>query len=182
MKSPDNGSGRPPWLIYWRERGRPGKSLTTPQNLLYLLDLSDTALQRHLDGLTGDDALRQPPFRGNSLNWVMGHIVEGRNFMLELLGEPRVWSEAQCAPYATRSAPITGPAVPHYACDDILAAAAESLRRLRAKLQSLPAASLPGGEDEGLGALLLRMAWHEAYHAGQVEYLRQLAGKDDRVL
>ncbi|MEM8861967.1 MAG: hypothetical protein AAGD96_26900, partial [Chloroflexota bacterium] len=29
---------------------------------------------------------------------------------------------------------------------------------------------------------LLFLAWHEGYHVGQTEYLRQLAGKDDKII
>ena len=29
---------------------------------------------------------------------------------------------------------------------------------------------------------ILFLAWHEGYHLGQTEYLRQLAGKDDKVV
>ena len=156
--------------------------MTNPANILYMLDLNETALQKLLPGLTADDALLQPPTGGNCLNWVMGHIVEGRNYMLELLDEPRIWSETECAPYATRSAPISGPEAAHYAWGTILAAADDSLIRVRAKLLTLSQVDLPDGEDSGLGALLVRMAWHEGYHAGQVEYLRQLAGKADHAL
>jgi hypothetical protein len=156
--------------------------MTQPTDILYMLDLNQTALQALLPGLSAEDALRQPPSGGNCLIWIMGHIVEGRNYMLELMGEPRVWSEAECAPYATRSAPITGPETAAHAWETILAAADASLSRVRAKLLSFSAADLPDGEEVGLGAMLVRMAWHEGYHVGQVEYLRQLAGKHDRAL
>ena len=29
---------------------------------------------------------------------------------------------------------------------------------------------------------ILFLAWHEGYHLGQTEYLRQLAGKDDKII
>ena len=29
---------------------------------------------------------------------------------------------------------------------------------------------------------LLFLAWHEGYHVGQTEYLRQLSGKDDKII
>lgn len=33
-----------------------------------------------------------------------------------------------------------------------------------------------------LGQLVFFMYWHESYHTGQTEALRQLAGKDDKVI
>jgi len=41
------------------------------------------------------------------------------------------------------------------------------------------------GEDEEkvtLGMRIEFLSWHEAYHTGQTEYLRQLAGTDDKVI
>lgn len=156
--------------------------MTDPQDLLHLINLNDYTLNKQIDGLTHADALRQLPFPGNSLNWVMGHIVEARNYMLELLNEPRVWSEAECRLYAMRSQPIDGSQVPHYEWDTIVSAGEEALARIRAKLETLSAEDLAVGEAESLGSELVRMLWHEAYHIGQTEILRQLAGKNDKVL
>jgi hypothetical protein len=33
-----------------------------------------------------------------------------------------------------------------------------------------------------LGGVLAFLNWHEAYHVGQLELLRQLAGKNDQVI
>src|SRR5262245_30987494 len=116
--------------------------MATPDDLLYQIELNDYTLKRHLAGLTGDDALRQLPFRGNSLNWVMGHIVEARHYMLELLGVPGVWTPAQCQPYMSGSAPVTGTEPPPETWENILAAADESLQRICTKLKSMTAADL----------------------------------------
>jgi hypothetical protein len=159
--------------------------MISPDELLYQIELNDYSLKQHLAGLTAEDALLQLPFRGNCLNWVMGHIVEARHYMLELLGVPGVWSAAQCQRYMSGSAPVTGSDSPHEPWEGILAAADESLKRIRAKLESMTEADLqvvPPGDTDALGKILLRMTWHEAYHVGQTEVLRQLAGKNDRVL
>jgi uncharacterized damage-inducible protein DinB len=159
--------------------------MVTPDELLYQIELSDYTLQKQLAGITPDEALLQLPFRGNSLNWILGHIVEARHYMLDLLGVPRVWSAAQCQRYTTGSAPVTGSAPPPETWADLLAAADESLKRIQAKLQTMTAEDLqriPPGDTDPLGKILLRMTWHEAYHVGQTELLRQLAGKNDAVL
>jgi hypothetical protein len=147
--------------------------------------LSDYTLKLHLAGLTHNEALLQLPFRGNSLNWVLGHIIEARHYMLDLLGVPGVWSAAQIQRYTTGSAPVSGSESPHETWDDLLAAADEALKRIRAKLETMSAEDLqviPPGDTDPLGKILLRMNWHEAYHVGQTELLRQLAGKNDRIL
>jgi hypothetical protein len=156
--------------------------MTDPKDLLHLFALNEYTLKKQLEGLTHADSLKQLPFPGNCLNWVVGHIVEARNYTLDLLGEPRVWSEAKCQIYATRSQAISGPESEHYGWDEIVAAAVESLARIRAKLGQLSVEDLEVGRGETLGSQVVRMAWHEAYHIGQTEILRQLAGKEDRVL
>ena len=43
-------------------------------------------LLAQLEGLTHEDSLLQVPFRGNCLNWVLGHILTYRATMLEIVG------------------------------------------------------------------------------------------------
>lgn len=63
----------------------------------------------------------------------------------------------------------------------------ESLVRIQAALHSAGsdglARALPqGGEEAALGEALASLHWHETYHTGQFELLRQLAGKNDAVI
>jgi hypothetical protein len=37
-------------------------------------------------------------------------------------------------------------------------------------------------EDRTLGDRMAFACWHDTYHVGQTEYLRQLAGTDDKVI
>jgi len=78
-------------------------------------------LIQQLDGLTHEDTLLQLPFRGNSLNWVLGHIVAHRNYMLIALGKPSLWTDAENTMYDTDSEPITGLDSPHIHLDRLLA-------------------------------------------------------------
>ncbi|HEX2621431.1 MAG TPA: hypothetical protein VHL11_14835, partial [Phototrophicaceae bacterium] len=64
-----------------------------------LFDTTYGVLKRQVDGLTHEDSLLQLPFRGNCLNWILGHLITSRNDILELLGEPRFWDEATSAFY-----------------------------------------------------------------------------------
>lgn len=158
--------------------------MTTLQDLFHMLDLNDYTLKRQLAGITHEESLKQLPFRANCLNWVLGHIVEARNYTLEILGEERVWSEKACEPYASGSMPIVLAEDRHYHWNKIMADAAESQARIRAKLATLTEAELNTdiGKDITLRQQLVQMFWHEAYHAGQTEILRQLAGKNDHAL
>jgi hypothetical protein len=45
-------------------------------------------IKMQAEGLTNEDSLRQLPFHGNCLNWVLGHIVVSRDSVLETLDRP----------------------------------------------------------------------------------------------
>ena len=134
------------------------------------------------DGLTNSDSLLQPPFRGNCLNWVLGHIIVGRNNALELLGEEPVWTEQEASLYRSGSEPVTAgrQALP---LDRLLDDLSLSQQRIAAALErTLPEELAAGVESRGserpLGQVLSGLHWHETYHTGQLELLRQLAGTD----
>lgn len=144
--------------------------------------LNHRVIHLQIDGLTHADRLLQPPFRANCLNWVLGHIVAARNNALLMLGEEPVWSDQDAAPYATDSEPITGNRAGHR-LEKLVADLDRSQERLEAGLERIPAEELAEVKGEhSLGERLAGLYWHEAYHTGQTEFLRQLAGKDDKVV
>jgi hypothetical protein len=63
-------------------------------------------LQRQAAGLTQADSLLQPPFRGNCLNWVLGHLASNRDTILQTLDAAPVIGEAGSR-YERDSEPIT---------------------------------------------------------------------------
>jgi len=138
------------------------------------------------EGLTHADSLLQLPFRGNCLNWVLGHIIVGRNRVLKLLEEAPVWEESEAARYDTGSEPITGDeqALP---LAKLLRDLDESQQQITDALGRLPPEPLAEVVDTGrgeapLGKTVAGLHWHETYHTGQLELLRQLAGKNDAVI
>ena len=154
--------------------------------LLYLYGITYYVIKEQVDGLTHQESLLQLPFRGNCLNWVLGHIVVHRDKMLTMLGEERVWTEEQSALYGRDSAPITednsDKALPFV---EIMAAFEKSHARLIAVLEGATPAELeiiPEGSKSTISKKLAFWYFHESYHTGQTEYLRQLAGKNDKVI
>lgn len=137
-------------------------------------------------GLAHADSLLQPPFRGNCLNWVLGHIVAGRSTVLKLLGKTAIWHEKDLVRYKSGSAPIIRDeqALP---LDKLLQDLDRSQQQIMAALeQTTPealAAIVPfrGGELP-VGQAVAGQHWHETYHTGQLELLRQLAGIDDALI
>lgn len=135
-------------------------------------------IQRLTEGLTHDDSLHQPPYRGNCINWIMGHLIANRSLALTYFGDLPLWEGEWLDRYQTGSEPITGPvgALP-------LAALLEALDLSQERLTSYLAETSP--EDLGkniatprgerpLWQELSGLGWHETYHTGQLEILREV--------
>lgn len=145
--------------------------------------LNHRVLHMQIDGLNHEDSLLQPPFRANNLNWVLGHIIAGRSTALAILGGKSVWTEEEAAPYAQESEPIT--AADAYPLEKLVADLDIAQERLDVALEQITPdelAHVAEGKDRSLGERLSFLYWHEAYHTGQTELLRQLAGKYDKVI
>ncbi len=133
------------------------------------------------EGLTHADSLQAPPFGGNCINWVLGHILANRERALKLLDQPPYWPEERAARYQSGSEPVTGEA-DVYPLEALLADVLATGDRIAAALAARTADDLAAslGEDT-LGGALFGLCWHETYHAGQIELLRRLAGKEEAV-
>ncbi len=155
----------------------------SPALLSQLFGINYGVLKMQTAGLTHQDSLRQLPFRGNCLNWVLGHIVANRNEALLLLDEPPVWSEAETTTYQSDAEPITSDSEKVHPLEKILSDLDQSQERLMAALKRVSPETLAKviGE-ETVGQQLAGLHFHEAYHAGQTELLRQLAGKNDKIV
>lgn len=142
-------------------------------------------LTRQVEGLTHEDSLLQLPFRGNCLNWVIGHVLVSRQGALDLLGIKSWWTEEEIARYKFDSAPITSADDPAVLPLDRLIADFEKTQELLddgfAEISDAQLAE-KDKRDRTVAQRLLFTAWHEGYHVGQTEYLRQLAGKDDKII
>lgn len=156
------------------------------ESLVQSFALTHRIIRMQTDGLTHANSLLQLPFRGNCLNWVLGHIIAGRNTALKLLREPPVWDKEDATRYSTGSEPIRmdEQALPlNRLLDDL----DRSQQRIVASLEQIPPEGLAALVDSGrgerpLGQTLAGLHWHETYHTGQLELLRQLAGKNDSLI
>jgi uncharacterized damage-inducible protein DinB len=160
--------------------------MTSSESLIDLFGVNLVVVEKQTEGLTHADSLLQLPFRGNCLNWVLGHIVAGRDGILKLLGESPIWSEEEAAPYDRGSEPITCDGNVH-SLEKLLSDLNRSQALLVAALERTPQEELEKTietfrGERTLGNHVAFLLWHEAYHVGQLELLRQLAGKDDAVI
>jgi hypothetical protein len=135
-------------------------------------------LRQSLDGLTHADALVQPPVTGNCILWIVGHVVCYRNYALTTLNLPLALDEAAANRFARDSAPVLADE-PALARLEALSAAFEaSQTALLDGIAVMPAADLEHSVTMGRftmprAELILNYLRHEAYHIGQLEWLRE---------
>jgi uncharacterized damage-inducible protein DinB len=155
----------------------------SPEIFRQIAERNHGVIKLQTKDLTNEESLIQPPFRGNCLNWVLGHITYYRSRLLRTLGEPADWLEGQLHRYQRESEPITGATENVLSLDQLLNLLEQSQERIVAALQQLPAESLQVVKNEKtVEELLTLLQWHETYHIGQLEFLRQLTEKDDKVI
>ena len=161
--------------------------MITPTDLIGGFERNLGIIKAQTEGLSHADSLLQLPFRGNCLNWVLGHMADNRNTMLRLLGAEAILSEAHAKRYGYGSEPVCGDGDDILTLEQLLTALERGQSALAARLQNATVEELAGEVQSFLGTttlgqLIFFLFWHESYHVGQPEYLRQLAGKDDKVI
>lgn len=145
-------------------------------------------IRAQAEGLTHEDSLRQTEYNVNCFNWVVGHIVSSRRGVLRVLDvEPPV-TEEQVERYLRESDPIRddGPGVVEL--ETLLAWLDETEELLEERLASVDEAYLaeevPAGETRMAprGAQVMFGLFHDTYHTGQTDLLRQMSGKSDKII
>jgi uncharacterized damage-inducible protein DinB len=158
------------------------------ETLAHQLGLAEYVVDRNLDGITHAESLARPAGGGNSLNWVMGHLVQTYEQALLLLGHDRLFPAEEMDAYGSgRGGPADAAAVP---VEELVrrfrragAAMQAALLALGADDLARPASLSPTGDDgETVGSLLSSIAFHQAYHAGQTGTLRRLLGHRGAIL
>jgi hypothetical protein len=154
-------------------------TFTDAQSLSQAYGSTYWLINKLVDGLTNDDSLIQPPFESNCLNWILGHILTGRNEALSYLDVEPIWGEVEVNRYKSGSPPITraDQALP---LERLLRDFEESQERIVLALESASPEELATVVDtrfgeRPVGQHIGGLHWHETYHTGQLEILRALA-------
>lgn len=140
---------------------------------------SNHALAERLSAdITEMEALAKPGFGANSMNWILGHIVNARAEALAQLDTAFTWEVDESGLYRTGASPlIPGSERPLLY---LLKRLQEAQALLDGALQAAPDEYLRGVVETRFGDRprwehLAGLAWHETYHVGQLELLRQFA-------
>jgi hypothetical protein len=125
------------------------------------------------------------PFRANCLNWVLGHIIVYRDRALDVLGERSLLTEIESEIYEQGGEPVVDGAQA-VKLERLLSVLDQQQERLVTALKDIDSGRLGEIGDEEpqrtVGDRVEFLQWHETYHVGQLEILRQLAGKDDAII
>ena len=140
---------------------------------------NEAMLAKAIDGLSGEQWQVRPGGSGNSALWIVGHIAWARSRSLKLLGVD--WSAPWMNQFERGSRDEAGLQRPSHV--EIVAAFKDLSQRLSSALEAASDAALsaPAPEpspslDGTIGGMVSFLALHEAYHIGQIAYLRSLVG------
>jgi hypothetical protein len=161
--------------------------MITKEQLADGFGLNIRLIKRQTDGLSHADSLVQTPYNINCLNWVLGHIAVNRDGVMRLIGVEPVLSQEETLRYKTESYPITEDGPHILTLEKLLEILTTGQIRIEAVLDTLNEADLleeiqVGERMMALGTRLYGFYFHDTYHTGQTDLLRQIAGTNDKVI
>lgn len=151
--------------------------MTNPSSLVPVLARNLSLLARQADGVSHEASLRPIVPGGSTFNWLLGHLAQSRDRMLDALERERVLHEATAELYERGgSAPGADEAERFETLRSTLSAQQDRLAdALEAADEALLARPLFEGRSD-VRAWTESLVWHETYHVGQAALYRRLAG------
>jgi uncharacterized damage-inducible protein DinB len=143
---------------------------STMDTIVAQLSACHRVVHRNVDDVSNDEATVQPQPAGNTIFWVLRHITGTREKVLRSVGQSGFTATGETL-------------------EEILAAYDRSQPLIAAALGALTDDELdrnapfsPGNNpNETVRSLLTVVAFHEAYHTGQLGVLRRLVGKEGAI-
>ena len=139
------------------------------------------------EGLSHADSLVQTPYNVNCFNWTLGHILLYRDRAIELAGGDPHFDFGLLGRYERESDPITGDGEGVVPFAELVVAVAGTQREIDRVIGSLSDDEF--GRDVAIGDKTVKLArrlhadyFHDTYHTGQTELLRQFAGTADKII
>ncbi|MFU8826266.1 MAG: DinB family protein [Brevefilum sp.] len=152
-----------------------------------MLAFEADVLLRQTADLTQADSLLQPQPGGNCLNWVVGHLVVNLVDILSTLGGTVPAGLPDLAHYGYGSEPVLGDGAGVLELPVLLDAYAELTQTVTNRLAQMETADFDeeieawqGTQRRGYMAFFY--FFHHSYHLGQLEQLRNLAGRTEKVI
>ena len=156
-------------------------SHTLGQGLATQLNFTAYTTQSNVADISHEESLRTPAGGGNSMNWVLGHMLDARNSTLKLIGKTPsldtgdIYKRNGPEFDAAAAAPFEELVQAFGATQETLVGFLESANA-DALAKEIP--NMPSPLGDTLGSAVTAIAFHEAYHSGQLGILRRCLGKD----
>ncbi len=152
--------------------------------VLQHLEVSHSLYRKALSELSLEELHRRPGPDSSPLIWIAGHLASGRCGMLHLAGGTLEFPWPDLFSRGSRIvAPQLYPALEQVVAvwDEAGSGLRERLPRLTAEELAAPAPRKFPVADPSLRAALAFLTYHEAYHVGQLGYLRKILGREGLV-
>jgi hypothetical protein len=148
-------------------------------NIAGMFKTNSDIVNKAIADVTPEHWFQKPGEDSNHLMWVMGHLVVHRGRALKTLGVS--WNNPWSTLFdrgAERVADAEYPSIDEVrnAWIDVSAELSSALRQPRADILARPAHAGPPSFDGKVSGIVAFFAYHEAYHVGQVSYLRKWLG------
>lgn len=145
--------------------------------------MTHSVLRRNTEGVNHLESLVEPRPAGNSMNWIVGHLVCVYNNVLPAIGEQSVLDPAKLHCYDRGSASLQESEAIDF--ESLLAALDQAVTRFDAGLAKLTPETLDekapfspsNNPEETVRSVMGVVLFHQAYHAGQTGILRRIVGK-----
>src|SRR5262245_23821460 len=158
--------------------------MKSQQLIAQQFDLVYRMIADNVEGMTPEQSLAQPSPGGNCANWILGHLTNVQNGVMRLVGQGPVWESDQLSNAGWD--PITSQAM-SISWDTLRDRMLNSRERCIGAISGLSDEKMadevphPFGGTTSRGQLLSTLAFHQAYHAGQLGIVRRIAGLEGAV-
>jgi uncharacterized damage-inducible protein DinB len=153
--------------------------------LLEAFENNQAVLELQAEGITHEQSLLKLPFYSNCMNWVLGHLLQSRSWMLEQTGLSGYVPPEEAQIYQ-RNAPEMADPEQASRLESLLERLKETNALLKDRLEAMSPEELhreiPIFGGTTLSAFLGFLLWHETYHVGQLEILRNFAGRHEKLI
>lgn len=166
-----------------RVKASPGGAQGAKSAAVEVIRFAHEFLDRVIESIPADQAMYQASESDNHLLWTVGHLASTYDwFLLLLTGRKGGISDEHHRLFGYQSRPVSDPAA-YPPLAEVKERYRAAFRRFMAAAKALKPADLgkpPAAESHGFARtrheLLLRAAWHEGWHTGQLSSLRRALG------
>ena len=157
------------------------------EDFLKMLTFELDILRKQTDGLSHDDSLIQPQPGGNCLNWVMGHLAVNLLDILRVLDAETPGTLPDLSRYKIGSEPIKGEGEGVLSLQKLIEIYTQLNKRIIGKLNQMSEDDFEKEIDfwqgkSRRGYVAFFYFFHNTYHLGQLEFLRNLVGRTEKVI